>query len=139
MTETTARPGDHLRGITDEMAALIREELARVRDEAVANLRAAGIDLALVGGAGAAGLAAVFAGTIAAIDALHGGTPAKRRGLPLWLASGTVAGLAGGAALTLLRVALGDLRERGAAPREAIQELGQTAGAVSDQVRAGSA
>ncbi|MBO0709346.1 MAG: phage holin family protein [Candidatus Dormibacteraeota bacterium] len=134
MSETTAT-GEHLRGITEEMAALMREEVARARTEAIANLRAAGLDLALAGGAGAAGMAGLFAGTIAAIDALHGGTPPKGTGLPLWLSAGVVAGLAGGAAFAMLRVALGDLRERGAVPREAIKEVGQAAGTVAGELR----
>lgn len=131
--------GEHVRGITEEMAALIREEVARVRDETMASARAASVDLALAAGAGAAGLAGVVAGTIAAIDGLHGGTAAEGRGLPLWLAAGAVSALAGGAAFTLLRVALRDLRERSVAPREAIGEIGQAAGAVRDQLRAGTA
>lgn len=131
----TATTGEHLRGITEDMTALIRAELARARDEALAQMRAAGRDVALIGGAGAAGLAGIFAGTVAAIDLLHGGTPPKRTGLPLWAAAGTVAALSGGAAFTLLRVALGDLRERGALPRQAIQEVGRTAGAVAGELR----
>ncbi len=137
MSETTAT-GEHIRGITEEMAALVRDELAAVRKELTANVRAAGVDLALAGCAGGAGMAGLFAGTIAAIDALHGGTPAKRTGLPLWLAAGTVAALAGGAAFTLLRVALGDLRQRAAAPGEAVTELGRTAGAVAGELRTSS-
>lgn len=137
MSETTTA-GEHLRGVSEEMAALIRDEVARVRGEAMGNLKAAGVDLALAGGAGAAGMAALFAGTIAAIDALHGGTPPRGPGLPLWLSAGTVAAVAGGAAFTLLKVALGDLRERGAMPREAAKEVGQTAGAVAGELRQGS-
>ena len=133
MSDTTAA-AEHLRGMTDEMAALVREEIALIRQEALANVRAAGIDLALVGGAGAAALAALFAGTIAAIDALHGGTPARRTGLPLWLAAGTVAAVGGGTAFALLRVALGDLRQRAAAAHEATKEVTQAAGGVTDEV-----
>lgn len=137
MSETTTA-GEHLRGITEEMAALVRDELARARTEAMANLRAAGVDLALAGGAGAAGMAGLFAGTIAAIDALHGGTPPRGTGLPLWLSAGTVAALAGGVAFTLLKLALGDLRERSEAPKEAIKEVGQAAGTLAGDLRSSS-
>lgn len=138
MSETTAAAG-HLRGMTDEMAALIRDELALVRQEALESMRAAGIDLAFAGGAGAAALAGLFAGTIAAIDALHGGTPPRRTGLPVWLAAGTVAAVGGGTAFALLRVALGDLRKRAAAAREATKEVTQAAGTVADEVRSNPA
>ncbi len=134
----TATTGEHVRGITEEFAALVRDEVTRVRDEAMTNARAAGRDLALVACAGGAGMAGLFAATIAAVDALHGGTPPRRAGLPLWLSGATVAALAAGAAFTLVRVALGDLRERDLLPRGAIQDLEETAGAVAGELRTGS-
>jgi hypothetical protein len=123
------------RAVANEAAGLVRQEIEMARDQVVDKLKGAAVDVGMLGVAAGAGVAGAMALTLAVTDVLHGRTPGRGRGMPLWGAAGATGALAIGLGTALAVNAVTDLRHRDIVPRQAAQEVGQAAQDVVGDLR----
>ena len=135
---TAASRRESVRGLADDVASLIRDEIAQVRDETVNAVKGASLDLGLFAAAGGASMGGVVALAIALTDAFHGGTPARGRGLPLWAAAGLAGTVMTVSAAGLAVAATRDLRRRELVPHRALQSIEETVEDAAGGVREGT-
>jgi hypothetical protein len=129
---TREERGETAGSVTDAPSRLIRQEVEAIRDELLDKLRPAAVDLALLGMAGGTGYAALLSLSGAAADLMHGGTPPRQRGLPLWAAAGLTGTLELGIAAAAAGFAVSRVRRADLVPRQSLASVGETAQSVGE-------
>jgi hypothetical protein len=109
------RTTDPVGGIADQLAELIRREIAHAKEELRESAKSAGLGGGMIGVAGVAGLYGGAALTAAAVLLLA-------RRLPAWAAATLVGAGVSTAGAVLAKRGLGKVRDASALPRETIRE-----------------
>jgi Putative Actinobacterial Holin-X, holin superfamily III len=112
----------HVRGLSEESAGLVREQAQLIRDDLIDELKRLGLGGAMLGGAGLLGLGAFGAFTAGLLNAFGGG---KRGALAVTVFYGAAAG-------GLAVAGRGQLRKTAA---RAADRLGRDVQAAADGVR----
>lgn len=129
---TREERGEPAGAMANDLSRLIRQEVEVIRDDLLDKLRPAAMDLALLGMAGGTGYAALLSLSGAAADLMHGGTPPRQRGLPLWAAAGLTGTLELGIAAAAAGFAVSRLRRLDLVPRRSLASVGETAQSVGE-------
>jgi hypothetical protein len=119
MAEPRTTDPDPAGGIADQLAELIRRELAHAKEELRESAKSAGLGGGMIGAAGVAGLLGGAALTAAAVLLLA-------RRLPAWAAALVVGAGVSTAGAVLAKRGVGKVREASALPRETIRETKET-------------
>ncbi|MEU4248457.1 phage holin family protein [Amycolatopsis sp. NPDC026612] len=110
---------DPVGGIADQIAELVRREIAHAKEELRESAKSAGLGGGMIGAAGVAGLyggASIIAAAVLLLS----------RRLPPWVSAAIVGAGVSAAGAVLARRGIGKVREASALPRETIRETRET-------------